>query len=38
MIGPNIPARYFLLVDEEDPDNWSLGEIVQFSLMDYTME
>ena len=36
MMGPNTPARYFLLVDEEDPNNWSLGEIVQFSLMDYT--
>jgi hypothetical protein len=35
-IGPNTPARYFLLVDEVDPNNWSIGKIVQFSLMDYT--
>ena len=36
MIGTNTPARYFLLVDEDDPNNWSPGEIVQYSLMDYT--
>ncbi len=36
LIGSNTPARYFLLVDEADPNNWSTGQIVQFSIMDYT--
>jgi len=36
LIGSNIPARYFLLVDEDDPNNWSPGEIVQYSIIDYT--
>jgi len=36
LVGTNTPARYFLLVDEDDPNNWSTGEIVQFSIIDYT--
>ncbi|MCD4730297.1 MAG: hypothetical protein K8R74_06845, partial [Bacteroidales bacterium] len=36
LIGSNTPARYFLLVDEEDPNNWSTGQIVQYSIIDYT--
>jgi hypothetical protein len=36
LIGSNTPARYFLLVDEADSLNWSLGEIVQYSIIDYT--
>jgi len=36
IIGSDTPARYFLLVDEDDPDNENQGEIVKFSIMDYT--
>jgi len=36
MIEPGTPVRYFLLVDEGDPNNWYTGEIVQYSIMDYT--
>jgi hypothetical protein len=33
---PGIQARFFLLVDEKDPNNEGSGELVAFSLMDYT--
>jgi len=36
LVGTNTPARYFLLVDEDDPSNWGTGEIVQYSIIDYT--
>lgn len=36
IIGSETPARYFLLVDENDPDGWGSGEITQFSIIDYT--
>ena len=36
MIESGTPVRYFLLVDERDPNNWYTGEIVNFSIMDYT--
>jgi len=36
IIGSNTPARYFLLVDEADPENWGQGEIVEYSIIDYT--
>jgi len=36
LIGTNIPARYFLLVDENDPNNWNGGKVIQFSIIDYT--
>lgn len=36
MVGSNTPARYFLLVDEDDPNNWSPGQIIQYSIIDYT--
>ncbi|MCB2221355.1 MAG: T9SS type A sorting domain-containing protein [Bacteroidetes bacterium] len=35
-VGSGTPARYFLLVDEDDPNLWGIGEIVQFSIIDYT--
>lgn len=35
-VGPGTPARYFLLVDENDPDGWGIGQINQFSIIDYT--
>ncbi len=35
-VGSNIPARYFLLVDEDDASGWGQGEIIQFSIIDYT--
>lgn len=35
-IGTGVPARYFLLVDENDPSNTATGEINQFSIIDYT--
>ncbi|MCK9204247.1 MAG: T9SS type A sorting domain-containing protein [Bacteroidales bacterium] len=35
-IDPGEPIRYFLQVQEKDPDNSSDGEIVNWSLMDYT--
>lgn len=30
------PAKYFLRVEEEDPNNWGFGTFKSFSLMDYT--
>ena len=36
ILGSDLPARYFLLVDENDPSNSDDGEIVQFSIIDYT--
>ncbi|MCD4695419.1 MAG: hypothetical protein K8S16_04180 [Bacteroidales bacterium] len=36
IIDPGTPTRYFLLIDENDPDGWGNGEVVSFSLMDYT--
>ncbi|MBN2172937.1 MAG: T9SS type A sorting domain-containing protein [Bacteroidales bacterium] len=35
-INSGEPARFFLLVDERDPDHLGDGEIVNFSVMDYT--
>jgi hypothetical protein len=34
-INSGEPARFFLLVDEKDPDGFGTGEIVAFSVMDY---
>lgn len=36
IIGSDTPARYFLLVDEDDPGNSNTGEIVKYSIIDYT--
>lgn len=33
---PNTPYKFFLIVDEKDPNGLGVGEIVNFSLMDYT--
>ncbi len=30
------PAKYFIRVEEEDPNNWGFGTFISFSLMDYT--
>ncbi|MCX6258825.1 MAG: T9SS type A sorting domain-containing protein [Bacteroidia bacterium] len=35
-IGSGIPARFFLMVRENDPSNTATGMIVSYSLMDYT--
>jgi hypothetical protein len=35
-IGTGTPARYFLLVDEKDPEGWGSGQIISYSVMDYT--
>lgn len=36
MIESGTPARYFLLLDEEDPEGWGWGEMINFSIIDYT--
>lgn len=36
MLGSGTPARYFLLVNEDDPSNQYEGEIVNYSIIDYT--
>jgi hypothetical protein len=36
MIGTGTPARYFLRVDEDDSNGAGIGEIVHFSVIDYT--
>lgn len=33
---PGQPARYFLMIDENDPNNEGTGELIAFSLMDYS--
>lgn len=33
---PNIPAKFFLIINEQDPNNKGYGEMMSFSLMDYT--
>ena len=35
-INENGPTRFFLLIDEDDPNGWVSGLIQEFSLMDYT--
>ena len=35
-INTENPARYFLLVDEKDPNNEGTGELIAFSVMDYS--
>lgn len=36
LVGSNTPVRYFILVDEDDPSNWGQGEIIQYSIIDYS--
>ncbi|MCD4698708.1 MAG: hypothetical protein K8S16_20955, partial [Bacteroidales bacterium] len=36
MTEPGTPARYFLLIQEEDLQGWGNGEVNSFSVMDYT--
>ena len=36
MIGSGTPAKYFLRIDENDPNGAGTGEIVHFSVIDYT--
>ncbi len=36
MLPNGSEARFFLLVDEDDPENEGEGEVISFSLMDYT--
>jgi len=36
MLGSGTPARYFLIVDEEDPNGWGWGTVDNFSIIDYT--
>ena len=33
---PNTPYKFFLIVEENDPNGQGTGEIINFSLMDYT--
>ncbi len=33
---PGQPAKFFLVVDERDPENHGYGQVNSFSLMDYT--
>jgi hypothetical protein len=35
-INPGQQAKFFLIVVEKDPENWSTGYIKEFSLVDYT--
>jgi hypothetical protein len=35
-IKPGEPARFFLIIEEDDPNNEGTGELIEFSLMDYT--
>ncbi len=36
MIEPGTPARFFLLIDEDDPESWAGGQMMTFSVIDYT--
>jgi hypothetical protein len=35
-ISPSSPAKFFLMIDEKDPDNSGIGQINQFSLISYS--
>lgn len=35
-IEPGQAAKYFLIIDEQDPTNNGSGEVISYSLMDYT--
>jgi len=35
-VTPGKPARFFVVIDENDPKNEGTGEIVSYSIMDYT--
>jgi len=37
-INDNEPARFFLMIDNQDPDNVGTGEIIEFSIVDYTQD
>lgn len=36
LIGSGTPARYFLMLDENDPEGWAWGQMINFSVIDYT--
>jgi len=36
MIESGTPVRYFLLIEEDDPEGWGFGNMISFSIMDYT--
>ncbi|HNS47737.1 MAG TPA: hypothetical protein PKH94_10895, partial [Bacteroidales bacterium] len=35
-LPPGLEAKFFLQVEESDPENWGTGQINSFSLMNYT--
>lgn len=37
-INKNEPARFFLLINEDDEEGWGNGELESFTLIDYTNE
>jgi hypothetical protein len=36
LIEPGTPARYFLILTEDDPEGWAWGQMLNFSIIDYT--
>ncbi|MFP4471296.1 MAG: T9SS type A sorting domain-containing protein [Bacteroidales bacterium] len=34
-VTPGVPVKFFLVINEDDPDNMGTGEIVSYSVMDY---
>lgn len=36
MIESGTPARYFLIFDEDDPEGWAWGQMLEYSILDYT--
>ncbi|MBN2175084.1 MAG: hypothetical protein JW731_13200 [Bacteroidales bacterium] len=35
ILGTGTPARYFLVIDENDPEGWGWGQVNSFSIIDY---
>lgn len=36
IIEPGTPARYFLILTENDPEGWAWGQMLNYSIIDYT--
>lgn len=38
MIESGTPVRYFLIFEEDDPEGWAWGQMLDYSIIDYTDE
>lgn len=36
MMESGTPARFFLILDEDDPEGWAWGQMLEYAILDYT--